>query len=94
MIAASKRLKRDLRKIVSRETAMKTYSYKIDGSNHEGRAWTTRGRVDCEFENVFTEVTKASFDQLTQGKAVFDHPGEGCSGPYGVHRVLIEEVQQ
>ena len=74
---------------------MKTYAYEISGGAARGQSWTTRGEVGITTPGAFNAaigiVMRASFDQLTNGEAVYGHPGLGCDGPYTVTRMLIEE---
>jgi len=73
---------------------MKNYSFKIEGSAADGQSWSASGNIYCEFGNAFNVAMAQTFDQLTNGKAIYGKPGVGCRGPYDIHRVTIEQVQQ
>jgi len=73
---------------------IKSYSYTIESSGAGGHTWKTAGRIDCEFADCLIFAIRESFEQLTQGKAVYGRPGMGCAGPYDIHKVLIEQVKQ
>ena len=72
---------------------VKTYQFTIAGSASDGQTWTTTGTIDCEFHHSFEEAMLKTFDQLTHGRAVYGKPGVGCSGPYDIHRVVIEQIK-
>lgn len=59
--------------------------------NHGQRAakWAFTRRA--AFRVALDDAMRASFDQLTNGEAVYGQPGLGCEGPYTVTRMLIEE---
>jgi len=71
-----------------------TYTYIIDGTAADGQTWTTTGSVETASEGQFPATVQLamadSFQQLTQGKAVYGQPGVGCRGPYHIARLLIE----
>lgn len=69
------------------------YRYEISGDAFGGQTWMTTGHVDCEFLEAYHACMKASFLQLTEGKAQFGKPGIGCHGPYLLNRILIEKVK-
>lgn len=48
----------------------------------------------CELYECFDLTMKDTFEQLTQGRAIYGQPGVGCRGPYAIKRVLIEEQLQ
>lgn len=63
--------------------ANKAYDYTIYVKDASDKIWTVSGSVDCEFIDVSREATRAAFQKMTQGDAVYGHPGEGsCKGPY------------
>jgi hypothetical protein len=73
----------------------KLYSYVIEGSGANNQTWQTRGAVLCEFHDAFDHAMLESFDQLTQGKAIYGNPGVGsCKGPYDILKVTITQVAQ
>jgi len=75
--------------------AMRAYSYEISGTAANDQTWKIIGTVDDpnnDLPAVFDRAMRESFLALTQGKAVFGNPGVGCAGPYGISRILIEQV--
>jgi len=72
------------------------YRYTINGTGAGGTTWRTEGQVEIDkaglFGNVPHEAMMASFNQLTQGKAIYGNPGVGCRGPYDVTSMLIEKL--
>lgn len=73
---------------------MKTYSFKITGSDADGTPWQTSGQLKCSYDQVFKRANMETFEQLTEGKAVFGQPGKGCRGPYEIERVEIWLIKQ
>lgn len=67
----------------------KKYHFTFEGSGGDGQTWTTTGYIECEFHEVFDFAHKETFQQLTDGKAIYGEPGVGCRGPYDVKRVVI-----
>jgi hypothetical protein len=72
---------------------VKTYHYTIKGSGAGGQTWTTKGVVEADFVYAFDLAMRDSFQQLTQGQAVYGKPGRGCSGPYDIHSITIEQMR-
>lgn len=72
----------------------KTYHYTIEGTAVAGQTWTTTGIVVCQFHESFMLACTQSFEQLTQGRAVYGQPGVGCHGPYDILKVTIEQVKE
>lgn len=73
----------------------KYYSFTVEGtSGEEAQTWTATGVVECEFKDVFGTVLGNAFQKLTSGRAIFGKPGVGCSGPYDIDRIVIEQVRQ
>jgi hypothetical protein len=70
---------------------MKNYAFKIEGSSANGQTWMASGVMECEFHETFNAAMKHTFQQLTNGEAVYGKPGVGCNGPYNILRVLIEQ---
>lgn len=71
------------------------YTYEVSGTAAGGQSWKTTGEIETEpgdFVLALTQVMKLSFQQLTQGKAVFGNPGVGCRGPYSIKRYVLEAV--
>jgi hypothetical protein len=75
---------------------MPTYRYEVLGSATQDQTWVVTGFSKTENQGDFALVPdmalRDAFFQLTQGKAVYGKPGIGCSGPYRIHRLIIEEV--
>ena len=72
----------------------KNYRFCITGLGAEGTTFIAKGDLDCEFVDTFREAMRDTFSQLTHGRAVYGSPGVGCSGPYSIQRLVIEETQQ
>lgn len=72
----------------------KHYHFQIAGSGSDGNTWETRGKIHCEFHDSFDEAMQQTFNQLTQGKALYGKSGAGCAGPYDIDRVVIMQVKQ
>jgi hypothetical protein len=72
----------------------KNYNFQIEGSSANSQTWITSGKVYCEFADAFNRAMSETFEQLTNGKAIFGNPGIGCRGPYDIHRVIIEQEKQ
>jgi hypothetical protein len=74
------------------------YHYQMSGTAAAGQTWETRGTVTTsepgQFLNTATLALRDTFDQLTQGRAVFGKPGLACDGPYRCTRLVIEELRQ
>jgi hypothetical protein len=68
----------------------KKWRYEVEGSAADDQTFTVTGEVHCEFHETFEKVMRECFQKLTRGEAVYGHPGVGCSGPYGVNKVVIE----
>ena len=79
---------------------MPEYRYRVEGLDASGQEWTTVGRIATDnagsFRDVVVETLRDSFLQVTQGKAVYGHPGTTCRGPYQIvsFTVVQQEVVQ
>ena len=77
---------------------MITYEYQIEGSGAGGQTWSTAGSIEVtgrgDFMNAVTEAMRGSFVLLTDGKAIYGHPGVGCSGPYSITKLIISESKR
>lgn len=71
------------------------FKFAIEGTARDGQTWATEG--SCEGSiidySVLANAMRESFQQLTQGKAVFGKPGVGCRGPYDVTKITIEKIR-
>ena len=71
------------------------YSYQVSGTASQGQTWEATGTAETEnlgdFMLVPEMAMRDAFMQMTQGKAVYGKPGVGCSGPYRITRLVIEE---
>ena len=71
------------------------FQWEIAGTARDGQTWKTKGLITTSSGNfddaLISYVREESFRQLTHGKAVYGRPGEGCSGPYKISKMLIEE---
>lgn len=73
----------------------KSYRFSINGHGAEGAPFEVRGSTLCEFPELWDEMMKDTFNQLTNGRAIYGAPGvAGCRGPYSIRRILIEEQPQ
>lgn len=77
---------------------MTRYLYIVQGGAADGQTWESQGTVQTEKEGEFPRAVltalQDSFEQLTQGKAVYGQPGVGCHGPYKIRRLVIERVEE
>lgn len=75
---------------------MSTYRCTVEGSAADGQTWRTESTVSIgspgQFMELFTYCMRASFEQLTSGKAQFGRPGVGCRGPYRIRKFVLEEL--
>lgn len=73
---------------------MTAYRYTVEGSAADGQTWMVSApiatRTAGEFATLPDTVMRASFQALTEGKAVYGKPGQGCRGPYKITKFLIE----
>jgi hypothetical protein len=76
--------------------AVITYRYIIQGNSVDGTAWRTEGRVEATapgaFMDAIDKAMRKGFMDLTEGKAVYGNPGQGCSGPYRMTLLNFSEV--
>lgn len=72
---------------------IRNYKFKCEGSAKDYQTWTTEGTFRGELGDAFTAALRQSFEQLTQGKAVFGKPGVSCQGPYDISRIEIVKVK-
>jgi hypothetical protein len=72
---------------------MTTYTYAVEGRAANAQTWQTEGDLVTQREGAFPEAVlealKMSFNDLTQGKAVYGQPGVGCSGPYTITKLTV-----
>lgn len=71
------------------------YTYSVSGTAAGEQTWQIDGQVEGkpgDFPLVFEHAMRATFNGLTNGKAVFGKPGVGCSGPYRITRLVIEAL--
>ena len=69
------------------------YEYQITGRGAGDVHFTTTGRIFTEFAETFQAAMERSFEDLTDGKAVYGNPGKGgCHGPYEISEVVIRRV--
>ena len=72
------------------------YNYVMRGSGANGQTWATSGVLtdgSNDIMGLFNLMMRDSFAQLTNGRAVFGRPGEGCAGPYEIERIVIEKQE-
>lgn len=68
------------------------YKFRVNGIMANGVAWSSTGEVECSFPDLFTTVVERTFDDLTNGRAVFGQPGVGCRGPYDISEIHMERL--
>ena len=71
----------------------KRYKYELEGTGGNGQTWKTNGLIECPFDDILYCATLNTFEQLTEGKAVFGKPGVGCNGPYEVTKLTFERLK-
>lgn len=73
---------------------MKQFTYEVVYQAADGQSGLCTGEIGIpagDFQHAVGQVMRASFMQITQGKAVFGQPGKGCRGPYQVTRFLLQQ---
>ena len=68
------------------------YTYTVEGRAAGGQTWQTEGETAHEagsFPEAVLDAVNASFQQLTQGKAIYGQPGVGCAGPYTITQLTV-----
>jgi len=77
---------------------MISYKYEVKGTAADGQTWTADGTIVVQQPGQFPDVPmlalREAFLALTEGRAVYGKPGQGCRGPYRVTGMLIEEKLQ
>lgn len=73
--------------------ANKISTFVIEGTAADGQTWTCRGTVDSDYPDCLMDATRAGFQQLTGGKAVYGKPGVGCRGPYKINRFELTTAE-
>src|SRR5262245_35671086 len=72
---------------------MAHYEYTVNGLDGTGTPWMASGTVLAEqgnFREAADAALRESFLKLTQGKAVYNNPGQGgCHGPYTILSLLV-----
>ena len=72
---------------------MRTYEWSVKGAAADGQTWSVTGTTPVkpgDFPLVPSLAIEAAFASLTQGRAIYGKPGEGCNGPYTITRLCIE----
>jgi hypothetical protein len=70
--------------------AEKAFRVTIEGTDATGMTWATDVRVSgIPFPQALDRALSESFQQLTQGKAVYGKPGVGCRGPYEIAKLTL-----
>lgn len=74
------------------------YRYSVSGEAARGQTWSVAGIIEREQAGMFGAlpelVMRETFLKLTEGQAVFGHPGLGCIGPYRVTDFTIQEERK
>lgn len=76
---------------------MAMYDYRMAGTAAGGQTWETDGTFEVEpgaFSTLMELAILNTFTKLTQGRAVFGHPGVGCRGPYRIKSLTITEKEK
>lgn len=75
---------------------IEAYRFKIEGLTGNGNTWTTEGTIEGDMadSSIHETAMRASFNALTNGRAVFGTPGAGCRGPYSITRFVLEKTAQ
>jgi hypothetical protein len=76
---------------------MSWYKYTVSG-NGANNTWETSGSLRAEpadFPNLWNVALSETFLKLTNGEAVYGHPGEGgCRGPYKIKKFTLELIEE
>lgn len=67
-------------------------NYTASGTDVTGKEWEVTGILQGNNPldlDATVHLGHAIFQQLTQGKARFGRPGEGCEGPYKIKMVTL-----
>jgi hypothetical protein len=70
----------------------KHYRFHLKGTAAEGVPWESSGEVFCELHQVLNAAMVKTFQDLTNGKALYGHPGVGCKGPYEIQEIKVEKT--
>lgn len=70
------------------------FKYSIAGTAANEQTWSMQGTVECSFSNAHDMVMNQTFEALTDGKAVYGKPGQGCQGPYQITHFHIDAVEE
>lgn len=77
---------------------MTAYRYTVEGLAADEQTWSVSAPIATKTAGDFAllpaVVMRASFQALTEGKAIFGKPGLGCHGPYTITKFLIERDSQ
>ena len=73
---------------------MPEYTYYVEGRDASGETWSASGRIATTentgaFDAAVMEALRESFLKVTQGKAVYGHPGTTCRGPYQIVTLTV-----
>ena len=73
------------------------YKYEVAGTSADNQTWTVSGTVESERAGEFLELVSwimfNAFSQVTNGQAVYGHPGVRCKGPYQFTKFLIQHAE-
>jgi len=75
--------------------ATRIYNFEFRGTAANNQTWWTTGTVEDNANDimaVFNTAMRLSFQQVTQGRAIYGQPGIGCHGPYDIERIHIEKA--
>lgn len=65
-------------------TAAREQTFAVDGSV------TVPAIVDWNL--LMRNVLRLSFEALTEGRAIYGKPGEGCQGPFTITKIVLERT--
>ena len=74
--------------------AEQRFHFACRGLDANQEIWGITGTVESEWADSFIKINKKIFQELTQGKAIYEQPGKGCKGPYSIITLMITREKQ
>lgn len=68
------------------------WSFHVKGTAAGGHPWECRGEIEADPTDLMHRILSHSFHALTNGKAIYGHPGVGCKGPYEIVTLHVERI--